>query len=91
MKRPTFRIVVTQWVEVTLDADTFDEAFMSEFRESFFNFDTLEEHAEHIAQMQARGVIDVEITPEFIEGYGPSQDMGIKARVYDTELEVVRT
>lgn len=82
----TFRIAVTQLVEVTLDESKFDDEFMAEFRGSFYPFHELERHAEHIAQMQARGVIDVELTPEFIEGYGPSQDMGIKARVYATEI-----
>lgn len=85
----TFRIAVTQIVEVKLDASKFDEAFMAEFRESFYGFKTIEEHAEHIAQLEARGVIDVEITPEFIEGYGPSNEMGIKAKVVDTEIDVV--
>ena len=85
----TFRIAVTQFVEVTLDASKFDDAFMQEFRDSFFRFDTLEEHAEHIAQLQARGVIDVQGCDEFIEGYGPSQEMGITALVYDAETDVV--
>lgn len=85
----TFRVAVTQIVEVSLDASKFDEAFMAEFRKSFYSFDTIEEHAEHIAQLQARGMIDVEFTPEFIEGYGPSEEMGIKAKVIDTEMDMV--
>lgn len=75
-----FQVVVEQEFEITLDAEKFDEAFMQEFRESFYSFDTLEEHAEHIAQQQARGAIDITITPEFIEGYGPSSEMGIGCR-----------
>jgi len=68
-----FRVIVTQEVIVTLDAEKFDEAFMQEFRESFFNFDTLEEHAEHIGQLEARGLW----SEDFTEGYGPPAEMGI--------------
>ena len=89
MSRRTFRIAVTQFVEVTMDASKFDEVFMQEFRDSFFPFHTLEEHAEHIAQLQARGVIDAQDRDEFVEGYGPSHEMGITALVYDAETEVV--
>jgi len=89
MGKRTITVHVSQLVQVELDASKFDEAFMQEFRESFFNFDTIEEHAEHIAQLQARGVIDIEGVPEFVEGYGPSDEMGIKARVIDTEVEAL--
>lgn len=84
-----FTIEVRQIVEVELDEAKFDEAFMEEFRDSFYPFMTLVDHAEHIAQLEARGIVDL-ITPEFIEGYGQSDDMGIKARVTDTENEVLR-
>jgi hypothetical protein len=83
----TYRVDVTQTIEVTLDASAFDETFMAEFRDSFYDFDTIEEHAEHIAQMQARGVIDVSYqSGEFIEGYGDHRDMGIAARSVAAEV-----
>lgn len=84
-----FEVQVTQIIEVTLDADKFDEAFLSEFRESFYPFFSIEDHAEHIAQLQARGMIDIEIIPEFIEGYGPSDEMGLKTRIADHYNEVL--
>lgn len=91
MGEATFTVEVTQIVEVKLDAAKFDDAFMAEFRASFYDFDTIEEHAEHIAQLQARGLIDVSYrSGEFIEGYGPHQDMGIGARVIDTEVGAAR-
>ncbi len=91
MTKRTFHMAVTQTVAVTLDESKFNDAFMAEFRESFYPFDTLEEHAEHIAQLQARGVIDVEMAPgEFIEGYGPSEEMGIRANIIATDIEWVR-
>jgi hypothetical protein len=84
-----FRVLVTHEVEVELDESKFDEAFMREFRAGFYSFYSLEDHAEHIAQLQAREVIDIAHTDEFIEGYGPSGEMGLKARVVVSEQEVL--
>jgi len=70
-------------VEVEIDDSKFDEAFMAEFRESFYPFYTVERHVEHIAQLEARGLLD-----DFTEGYGPIKDMGIKARTVGWEVEV---
>ena len=84
----TFRISVAQTIDVTLDESKFDDAFMSEFRRGFFPFHDLQEHAEHIAQLHARGVIEADsVSGDFIEGYGPSKDMGIKAVVRATDIE----
>lgn len=78
-------IMVEQEIEVEVDESKFDEKFMEEFRKSFYQLDDIEDHMMHIAQLQARGIIDLSIIPEFIEGYGPSQDMGIKAKVVGGE------
>lgn len=86
-----FTVEVRQIVEVELDEAKFDEAFMEEFLESFYPFMTLVDHAEHIAQLQARGVIDLDFIPtQFVEGYGTALDMGIKASVTSTDMEVLR-
>jgi hypothetical protein len=88
----SFTVDVTQRIEVNLDEAKFDEAFMAEFRDYFFSFDSIEEHAEHIAQLQARGIVNLEgyfASREFIEGYGIAKGMGISARVIDTEIEQV--
>lgn len=86
-----FIVEVRQTVEVELDETKFDEAFMEEFRDSFYPFMTLADHAEHIAQLQARGIYDLDFIPtQFIEGYGAAIDMGIKASVTGTDMEVVR-
>jgi len=81
-----FRVEVTQEIEVELDAEKFDEAFMEEFREGFYPFTDLIDHAEHIGQLAARGFIEGgRILSEFIEGYGQSKDMGISARAVSIE------
>lgn len=83
----TKTVAVTQYVEVTIDETKFDEAFMEEFRDSFYKtFDTTDKHIEHLAQLHARGIVD---NLDFIEGYGPAKDMGIKFDIDDTEIEIV--
>ena len=82
----TFNIVVEQVIQVTLDETKFDDAFMEEFRAGFYPFEDIKEHAEHIAQLQARGIIDLELMPDFVEGYGPSQDMGITAKTVSLDF-----
>lgn len=84
----TFTVEVTQIVTVELDETKFDEAFMREFRESFYNFRTLGQHAEHIAQLEARGLITG--WPVFIEGYGPTAEMGISATAVVESIEIVK-
>jgi hypothetical protein len=85
-----FTVEVTQIVTVTLDETKFTSEFMDEFRQSFFQFDTLEEHAEHLAQLAARGIAEPsKHCGEFIEGYGPSVDMGITTNVDLLETFVI--
>jgi len=72
----TYTVEVLQTVTVTLDEAKFDDAFMAEFRESFYQFDDIAEHVEHLAQLEARGAVG-EYKP-FIEGYGEAEEMGIK-------------
>jgi len=62
-----FKCVVTRTNEyiIELDENVLTEEYMKEFREVFYNFHDLEDHARHIAQFNAR--FDEE---SFIEGYG---------------------
>ena len=84
----TFRISVAQTIDITLDKTKFDGDFMSDFRKSFYPFNTMEEHAEHLAQLCARGIHDLSpYVSDFVEGYGPSLGMGISANVRSTEIE----
>jgi hypothetical protein len=70
----TVEVAVTQVVKVTVDETKFTEEFLAEFRAHFYPFNTLKDHIEHLGQMHIRGVIG----SDFIEGYGPPEDMGIK-------------
>jgi len=72
-------------VRVTTDDEKFTDTWMEEFRQSFYPFFTVEDHAEHIAQLEARDLLE----RKFTEGYGPLDDMGIKAETVDCEMEVI--
>lgn len=80
-----FNIQVTQMVEVILDETKFTEKMMEDFRSSFFEFYEVEEHAEHLAQLFARGIYE---QGDFIEGYGPSDDFGITFSISDVYTEI---
>ena len=85
----TKRVVVSQVVEVTVDDAKFTPEFFAEFQASMFPYNTIDRHIEHLAQLHARGVVD---QGDFIEGYGPSADMGIKLKIESgsTETEIIK-
>ena len=87
MSETTRLVKVTQVVEVTTDDNKFDAEFMREFVESFYPYDTIEEHTEHLAQLHARGVYDLEGKSEFVEGYGPQAEMGIRVKTVSVDTE----
>ena len=84
----TFEVDVTQTVRVELDESRFTPEWMEDFRDHFYRFDTLEEHAAHLAQMCARGMT-ANFGDPFIEGYGRTSEMEIKFKVVD-QVEDVR-
>lgn len=61
-----FRCIVTRQDEyiIEIDENKIDEKWMKDFRGYMYDFRTLKEHAEHIAQHRAR------FGEDFIEGYG---------------------
>lgn len=75
---------VIQTVEVEIDETKFTEDFLSSFREDFYQFKNIEAHVKHLAQLNARG-----IDRDFIEGYGPAQDFGIKFTAIDQDEEIL--
>jgi hypothetical protein len=79
MKR---QVAVTQVVEVEVDENKFTEEWMTEWRQTFYPFRSVDRHIKHIAQLEARGGL----SKDFTEGYGPLADMGIKAKVVSTEI-----
>lgn len=89
-KPVTFDVEITQFVRVTLDPAKFTPEFMAEFRQSFYQFNDIEQHAVHLAQLAARGVAELSpyLPDEFVEGYGPIGEMGISAEITGIREEV---
>lgn len=61
-----FKCVVERTEEyiIEIDENVINEEWMKHFKKYFYDLDTLEEHAEYIAQYRAR------FESDFIEGYG---------------------
>jgi hypothetical protein len=81
-------IIVTQIVTVAVDETKFTPEFMADFRKTMYPFQTLDDHLEHLAQLYARGLHDTAMRNTFIEGYGPADGMGIRARIQHVETEI---
>lgn len=78
-------VIVTMYVDVEVDETKFTEEFMQEFREAFYDFHTVDDHIEHLATLFARGLV---YNGSFIEGYGETEDMGIKFKMIDIDREI---
>ena len=80
-------VKTTLFADVTVDETKFTPEFMAEFRKTFYDFKTMDDHIQHLGQLFSRGLCD---DFSFIEGYGPAKDMGIKfsdrPRESDVEL-----
>lgn len=61
-----FKVTVTREDSyiIEIDENKFNDQWIDEWKQVYYDFDTLEEHVEHIAQCRAR------FQQEFIEGYG---------------------
>ncbi|GLO66228.1 hypothetical protein [Oceanobacillus kimchii] len=70
MRKFECRVVREDQYEVEFDEAVCNEEWMEEFRKSFYDFYTLEDHAEHIAQCRARHGRGI------IEGYGVPLENG---------------
>ncbi len=81
-----YTVAYEQEIEVTIDKKKFTKKFMREFYDSMYHFDTIEEHVAHLGQLAARGLAH---NGDFIEGYGPAEDMGISFRITSEASHVV--
>ena len=82
-----FTLEVMQQITITLDDEKLNDEFNKAFSESFWDADSLEDHAQHLAHLEACGMISL-----FVEGYGDLKKMNIKTNGYrDTEVEIMST
>ena len=71
-----FQVEVVRTVLVTIDETKFTQEFLDEFSSYISSsIDDIETHIEHLAWTFAAGRADDD---QFIEGYGPAKDFGIK-------------
>jgi hypothetical protein len=85
----TKQVEVTQIVEVTIDETKLTPEWMASFRDIFYNYHSVNDHLGHLAQLEARGLTyQPHVNNSFIEGYGNANDLGIKIRVVEAEVEV---
>lgn len=77
----TYRVEVVRTVEVTIDETKFTPEFLEEFSEYIGSeIHDIPSHIEHLGWTFAAGRADDD---QFIEGYGPAKDFGIKFREVD--------
>lgn len=79
------QVAFTQVVEVEVDETKFTPEWLADWRKTFYNFTSVDQHIEHIAQLEARDILN----PKFTEGYGPLVEMGIKAKVIDQTNDIL--
>lgn len=86
-----FVVEVVSEIQVTLDESKFTPEFMESYRQHFYSSVTsIEHHARHLAQLQARGIVDrPQINNGFIEGYGNVQEFGVEIETIDIETQIV--
>ena len=80
-----FSVYVNQLVEVEIDDEVINDEFINGFKEYMYEFDSLRDHAEHLAQLEARGLIGLD---GFVEGYGTLKGSNIKVNVTETDISL---
>lgn len=86
MKKYKVKVTREDEYEIEFDEKFFNREFLDHFKEYFYDFDDLEEHAEHIAQFRAR------FGEQHIEGYGLPMVNGklpFIAKICEDELKSV--
>ena len=79
MKKYRVKVIREDEYEIEFDENKINKEWMADFRDFMYPFKDLEEHAEHLAQYEAR------IGDAFIEGYGVVKRNGKFPYPYNTE------
>lgn len=87
MTKKKFTVEVTQTIEVILDDEHLNEGFNKVFSEFMWDVvDDLEDHATHLAQLKAIGMIGFD---NFAEGYGDLSKIGCSVGQYRCEESII--
>lgn len=80
-----FSVEVTQTVLVKLDDEKINDEFNDEFQQGMWTVHSIEDHARHLAQLEARGMIGYN---NFAEGYGDiKKDLNCSVEIIDQDEE----
>lgn len=83
-----YEVEVVRTVLVTIDETKFTPEFLEEFSDYISSsIHDIQSHIEHLAWTFAAGRADDD---QFIEGYGPAKDFGIKFQEIDDYVSDVR-
>ena len=88
--KKTVEVTMVSEVEVEINENLFDEKFLQSFRDSFYNFHTIDDHIKHLARLAVMGAANnfsFDDDGEFIEGYGRVKPLGIKFSVNHEHCE----
>lgn len=80
-----FMVKVTQTIEVILDDEKLNDEFNDAFSSCMWDVNSLEDHATHLAQLKARGVMGLSNNAEM---YGDLNDMNCSVKDLDCEEEI---
>lgn len=85
----TKTVIVAMEVKVTVDETKFTPEFMEQFNSHMFDMgDDLDEHILNLAEKYVRG--DAQgWEDDFLEGYGPLKDMGVRFNEVGLTTEIV--
>ncbi|MEI6424082.1 MAG: hypothetical protein WCP55_17840 [Lentisphaerota bacterium] len=75
---------VTFDVEIDYPTGFFNNKFMKDFRGYMYPFMTINDHLEHLAQLEVRGLAN-----KFVEGYGKLSEKGIEMKSEILDIEVL--
>ena len=78
-------VIITQRVDIEIDETKFTKEFMQEFGNCFYNFKTINDHIEHLAQLSARGCIGS--WGDVPEGYDKNMLIKHNSEIIDIEIE----
>ncbi len=81
-----YRVMIRSYVTVEIPKKAINAEFIKSFAEYMYPFDSVEEHAGHLGQLAARGLIP---SNDFVEGYGDIAEMGIKVQLVEYEAPEV--
>lgn len=78
-----FSVEVTQTVLVKIDDEKLNDEFNEEFQKGMWKIESIECHAKHLAQLEARGLIGYN---NFVEGYGDiKKDLNCSVEIVDQD------